>query len=1564
MKKLIKRKTKAEKTTEKKSIDSILAKVLCCFVFILGIFTLATYQAFVQFQDDAKEKKSITYTLEVKSFSNSEELSGCKTVYAEKVDDVVQYSFDAGVTWQNSNYTTVCENKTLTVYGMNEDEDIIAEGEMDVEDLDENLPKIHLDYETEVTSLDKADLLRGVKGESNDADATGNIVVSYEDFDDKNMLVTYFLEGENGTTSVDRLVTIADDNDELVNATAELKNAVPESKVLELIEDESEEDELANIDRAGTPTAAFTAATYNCLKGETKAARVKIKNPDGKVKFLKYGSDNNAVATVVLHPTRKGECKATECALLQIKCTGSGTAKISATLSNKQVATATAKVSAAGKGFIEFNRSEYTCMAYRSTMVGVKVESDSHVVTLSSLKSSNNNLVGNIRKVKESYAGNDRYYIYSIECKAAGSVTLTATASSGKEATSKATVRSNANGLAYAAPEQIVCTRGTSGIVNIQASSKEANGKLEFDFLKSVVSSDPSVATILSSKSVATNCMGCNTYEYYCLKTGSTTFVATSKAGKTTKVPVRVYADSSVSSKGIITFDKDYTCTAGKSVAGKVTIVSGSSATLKTLKSSNTNVATVSKGSTSGGVTSFKISCKKAGNISIIAESSSGASTRASLVVNKSTTDPGKITLVNPPSTLELGKATTLSVSTTNKGLKSVTSSIPSSCTAKITGSYINNSTNVTTTQVSVKCTSGSSVTFKFTGESGATLSKTFKITGATPTEDYVKFSNSNIACYEGKSVNVVVKTLKGVKSFSSSNTNVMKVAKDPHLAVDCAGCVVLKVSCLKKGTAEITATSNGGKTGKATVKVLSTGTVATGVKFNNTSYKCDMTKGKSFSITVTTSNSTITSLKSSNTAIATVKLGDRKQVTGGYQYSATVTCRMDGSVNLVAVDNKNVKATAKLTVSGAGKVTIPSTISCKAGEIKPFLAKSTGPQSANEIYLITSIASFKSSDPTIAEVRNSTGAQVQCIDCRMLEVVCKKEGNVNISVTNNLGAVAYSKVTVNKKTTPDKVAFVESSYTCDLKKTKTYKTLVNSGSDTIKSVVSSDTNVATVTFARSSKHSSANNNVYDVTVTCKKSGTTKLTATSNLNAKGVMTVKVTNGGGQTVDPIHFDKTSYTCQPGKKIVIDAYSRLEATKVTSSDKSIATVKLIGAYKPVAGKNDQNDQVYEKYTYCGSSSMTYANGSNPVYVSDCATILPVSSVEVSCIKAGSVNVTITNAAGAKGVTKVTVKKAEAKTGMSFNKSSYTCEPGKKISATVELKNPKNSDYIKTITSSNTGIATVAKSGNQYGGGNSQTTSIYQKITISCVKAGSVTLTATSNKGVKGTAKVTVAKASTTSSIKFNESTYKCEKGKKTNGQVVITNGTLKNITSDNILVGYVSVGSKKANGNGQIVSFTITCLKTGETKIHATDSTGKKATATVKSALPVVPVEPGTNKSMYFAVSSVSCNAGKKVYTRIMTTGGETVKSMTSADEKIAKIMVNNEFTYSDKNAHGVIIKCLADGTTKVSATSGSNSTTSIPVKVGVSRDAMMDNDMPMLDQTSDGLNELVDEVTEE
>ena len=67
----VKRKDKTAKPTEKKDIDSILAKVFCCFVFILGIFTLATYQTFNQFKNNI-DLEDIKDTDNNKEINNNE----------------------------------------------------------------------------------------------------------------------------------------------------------------------------------------------------------------------------------------------------------------------------------------------------------------------------------------------------------------------------------------------------------------------------------------------------------------------------------------------------------------------------------------------------------------------------------------------------------------------------------------------------------------------------------------------------------------------------------------------------------------------------------------------------------------------------------------------------------------------------------------------------------------------------------------------------------------------------------------------------------------------------------------------------------------------------------------------------------------------------------------------------------------------------------------------------------------------------------------------------------------------------------------------------------------------------------------------------------------------------------------------------------------------------------------------------------------------------------------------------------------------------------------------------
>ena len=1560
-------KTKVKKIERK---NNIVAKVSGIFLFALFIFTLATYQTFDKLKNI--ESSSITYDLEVKELSNTEELSGCKTLYVDDNEDVNAYSFDGGVTWKNSNYATVCENKKVEVFGMNEREDIIARGEIDVNDLDENLPKIYLDYETEVVSLDSTELLKGVTGLNGETDVTKNIDVSYEDLGYNNVLVSYYLTNENGTTKVERLIKQENDNEDLQALNNEVKALEIEDRALDIIDLEEENndelDDLANATRAGSskPTVKYTADSYQCLAGETRTAKIKIVNPDGKVTIKKYGSDNNAVATVVTHPTKKSDCKNTDCAYVQINCLKAGTAKVSATLSNGQVATATTKVSKASKGFAKFNKSSYECLEYRNIEIGITVESEDHKVTLKSLKSSDSS-IGTVKKVTESKKGLDRYYVYNIECKKQGTVKLTATTSSDTSATAEVKVKSGNTGSeskAYASPAEVVCKKGTKTLVNITAPIKHLSDKLEIDNFKSVKMGDQAIATITRSTNLQTSCVGCTTYEIACVKAGTTKVTATTNKGVTLTVPVKVYNDSSVSEKGVITFDKDYTCTAGKSVSGTLTIVSGdSSAELKSLTSSNKNVATVTKGTTTKNKTTFKIKCIKKGNVIITAKSSTGASGTASVTVNAAPVDPGKVTVKSSNVCIE-GKTITETVTITKAStgaqkLKSVTSSNTKVATVSIKSQETNSKTNETKAKVEIKCVKEGKTSIKYTSEKGATASEDVTVnSSSTAAEETVKFEKESITCVKGKKISVVVTSSKSpfdINTLKSSDTKVATVAKDPTNTLKCINCMSLQVTCKEKGTATISIMNTKGAKGTAKVTVKSN-EVSKGVKFEKSSYECDMSKKHTVEVEVTTSNASISSIESSSTKIATVKLGESSKVSGGVKYKAKVTCLQDGAVTLTAKDNTGAKATTKVTVKNGGTITGLKNFTCKVGETNSFLIKTPG-YKVNGTPVIATPSSFKSSDEKVAVIRNSTGLQVDCIDCRMVEVVCKSQGTATLEAKSSGGATIKAKVTVNGKSTANKVKFDSNSYTCDVSENKEIKATVTAGIDEIKSIESSDKSIATVSYKVSDKIGTSI--IYVASIKCKKKGSVTLTATSELNAKGTAKVTVKESTTPT-ESLFFEKDSYTCTPGKKITINAYGRQEITKATSSNKSIATVKIVN--KTTTSSTNKTD----KGTYvsnCATANTSAAKDPN-LAVASCV-VVDTTKLEVNCIKEGSVNITVTGKGGAKGVTKVTVSKGSSskKSTIKFDKA-YTCVAGKTITGKLTITNAAKDETIKSVKSSDTKIATVALKGS-ISGSSTKT----QEVTIKCVKAGTVTLTATTSAKSSGTTKVTVTKKNTsTSSVKFDKSEYKCTKGSKISGQAIVTNGELKSLRTSSVLIAHIAAGNKVKNGNNMTVPFTITCTKVGTATITATDAKGNTATAKVTTTsagggTTTVPTTPTQTGEIKFAQTAITCIPGRKVFTRVIATNGLTVSSLKSSNANVASIEKNSSFSYSDPNATAVLVRCLSSGDVTLTATASDGKTASAKVTVTGDSRAIIDDYESILSAVEGDLVESVYNVTE-
>ena len=80
----------------------------------------------------------------------------------------------------------------------------------------------------------------------------------------------------------------------------------------------------------------------------------------------------------------------------------------------------------------------------------------------------------------------------------------------------------------------------------------------------------------------------------------------------------------------------------------------------------------------------------------------------------------------------------------------------------------------------------------------------------------------------------------------------------------------------------------------------------------------------------------------------------------------------------------------------------------CKVGETFETMIKASGGS------FPASIASYSSIDTNIAEVDDKTSIQTNCIDCRLVRVVCKSVGKTQITAESSSGAKTFSNLIVS----------------------------------------------------------------------------------------------------------------------------------------------------------------------------------------------------------------------------------------------------------------------------------------------------------------------------------------------------------------------------------------------------------------------------------------------------------------------------------------------------------------------------------------------------------------------
>ncbi len=527
----------------------------------------------------------------------------------------------------------------------------------------------------------------------------------------------------------------------------------------------------------------------------------------------------------------------------------------------------------------------------------------------------------------------------------------------------------------------------------------------------------------------------------------------------------------------------------------------------------------------------------------------------------------------------------------------------------------------------------------------------------------------------------------------------------------------------------------------------------------------------------------------------------------------------------------------------------------------------------------LSTVSSYGTSNSDIAIVDENTIAKVNCINCKRVRVVCKKPGEVKLTAESSTGAKTTAKLTV--KENKGSISFEKSSYNCD--DATAFETVVIADTKGIKSVKSSDTSVATideyVTYVKNcssySKCMSIAGTLKNIRVVCKKKGKVTLSAESNGGAKATSTVNVKENKGS----ISFKENSYSCTAGKTIETVIYPSREistaenrATVITypqvknytSSDTSIATI----------------DDKVKLQPYCGNCK----------------------AVRINCIKTGEVVLTATSNFGATTTAKVTVKQENG--SISFDKSSYTCEVGKRFSVKVNLTGGAKS--IKSFTSSDTSIADVMKVNIvsncvTYNNGEAVSNCMpasavkpgEEYLMVSCKKKGSATISATADTGISTSAKVTVTQAIGT--VKFDKTSYSCNVGEKVEALVSSSEGyaTVNSVwTDDSSIAPYVSGDTVK---DGEKVVFD--CKKAGKTTLHA---------STYSGATTSVPITVTANVGeISFEKSSFTCDEGfafnvKLTYPGIMVNGEYKIASLKSYSTSNSKIATIDDKTFVQLN----------------------------------------------------------------
>ena len=709
------------------------------------------------------------------------------------------------------------------------------------------------------------------------------------------------------------------------------------------------------------------------------------------------------------------------------------------------------------------------------------------------------------------------------------------------------------------------------------------------------------------------------------------------------------------------------------------------------------------------------------------------------------------------------------------------------------------------------------------------------------------------------------------------------------------------KVTALSRGTANITVTTDNGKTATCAVTVnqpvtsVSVDLAASG--FTGGKAEMRVSESKTLKVTVNPANANDKTLtySSSNAGIVSV------------DNNGVIKANALGSAIITVTASSGVKTTLTVTVvaTPAERINLNKTTeTLKATETLQLTAEVLPATTTDKT------VKWTSSNNAVATVDGNGKVTAVAVGAANITATC---GTVSATCSVTVVPTPAESVNLNKTTETLKV-------TNELQLTATI--LPATTTDKTVTWTSSDSAVATV---------DANGKVTAVSV-----GKATITATCG-TVSGTCTVTVVPMPASSVT-LNQSETSLKATETVQLTAEILPVTTTDKTvtwTSSDNAVATVDNDGLVTAVAVG------IVNITATCGTVSgtcvitvvptpaesvtldVTEATLNVPETLQLNATILPATTTDkltwsssneavatvdgngkVTAVKVGEATITVTTTSGKSATLKVTVLQPASGVEIDFAASGIEGDDlmlnvgeSKEIKVTVT---PADSTDKLTWTSSNPEIATVDANGK-----------------VTAIKAGEATITVTTTSGKSATLRVTVLQPSSGVEIDFAASGIEGENMTLNVGESKEIKVTVTPADSTDKLTWSSSneaVATVDANGK-------VTAVKAGEATITVTTTSGKSAT------LEVTVLQPSSGVEIDFAASGIegndlTLNVGESKEIKVTVTPADSTDKLTwsSSDSSVATV-----------DAYGKVTAVKAgEATITVTTTSGKSATLKVTV----------------------------------